>query len=136
MSAPTTPEAWWQLLQHQYQELRSLIVRYHPPVPVNEGRPPKISAPRAEALCEQYRKDIKQAAGAADPVATFDRAVTERDAKVVLKILGETWIGVPEDRDLVNSLPGFFALCDLCSECYLVLDDPGEADCGNFQENS
>ncbi len=63
-------------------------------------------------MCEDVRKDIA-AETIEDPAFVFDKASQERDGRTLLKLLNETWLGVPESRG-AHRLAGFGVLCDLC----------------------
>ncbi len=120
MSSPSSITAnrvlnWWTQLERYKTSIRQIVVDFHPAA----GRPGAnplqyITAARAEEACEDVRKSLKDGP---DPVAGFDKAFIGRDIDVMLKILNETWFGIPESRSVVEGLGRAFGeLCDLCSD--------------------
>jgi hypothetical protein len=63
-------------------------------------------------VCESVRNAILRDSRLPG-VVRFDAAVAVRDADVLLRLLNETWFGVPES-EYVRGEAGFFELCDLC----------------------
>lgn len=120
---PTTAAEWWALFDHHKDDLRRIVLGYHPGVRLPRRRAAEISAPGAEAACEAVRKEI--AAGTKkDPVTRFDRAAEERDGPALAGLLNEAWFGLPESTSS-RGVPGFGALCDLCSESYVLEPEEG-----------
>lgn len=111
-----TPADWWAAFDANKDNLRGLISSFHPVCRNDEWADEfPISAPGAEAACEQIRKGITSPLL---PQMEFDDAATKRDATTLVKLLNQTWFGVPESYES-RSLPGFFVLCDLCSESWV-----------------
>jgi hypothetical protein len=110
---------WWAFLEENKEDLCDLILGYHPgSVAQRADYYAPITAPRAEAACEVVREAIKQEASP-DPLLQFKYALDfkrDEDIDTVLRILNQTWFGIPESRELVYRLVGFNALCDACSE--------------------
>lgn len=114
--SPTTKEEWWQLLDYYKDQLRWLVVEFHP-LYRRARTDMKITAPNAEAACEQIRQEVaKQIVD--DPLGCFDQFCEQRSDGVVY-ILNQVWFGVPESTDCWQ-LPGFGVLCDLCSESWCL----------------
>lgn len=78
-----------------------------------------ITAPNAEIACEKIRKEIEADAREEEPVASFTRFVDEKKGEDLVALLNEVWFGIPESIG-AHSLPGFNALCDLCSESHCI----------------
>ncbi len=120
MSYPRTTTEWWELFDANHERLRSLVSAYHPGMRGRPGRRVPITAPAAERACERIRVDIAKDDG--DPLVRFDAAAAARDGGTIVVLLNQTWFGVPESTDCWQ-IPGFGALCDLCSESYLIAGD-------------
>ncbi len=116
MSYPKSAEQWWEQLNYHAINIRKLIDKYHPSQHRNHQF--KITARAAEQACEVIREGIDQPG----PVAVFNVALQTKNAKQLVKVMGDTWFGMPESVD-VRSEPSFIAFCDLCSEASLVLSD-------------
>lgn len=111
---------WWKVVEDNKDSLIRLIEEFHPASrlkSVNDNKSPNfiITAKRAEQACEAVRGEIYQRWGKELPVNIFLSAFTRRDGRKIYNILQETWYGLPESSQ-VRSLPGFYPLCDLCSE--------------------
>ena len=116
-----TKQAWFHVVATHKDELRSLIVHYHP-VNLHPHKPTdkldkSITAPSAERYCEVVRNKIRSKASGR-PEVQFDLALKNKDDKTMSALLSDAWFGIPESRACVN-IPGFGILCDL-------LDDPIE----------
>ena len=97
--------------------LRNLVANYHPAArqPRRERMPITAAAP--EAACEFVRQQIRSERSD-DPVARWDKAMSEADISQITALLEEAWFGVPESTACWN-IPGFDIACDL-------MDDPPE----------
>ena len=117
-----TPADWWAAFDANRDDLRRLVGNFHP-VHANEDWVDEfpISAGAAEEMCKQVRKEITSPLL---PQLEFDEAALNRNPDVIVKLLNQTWFGVPESYES-RSLPGFFVLCDLCSESWVF----EEGDC-------
>lgn len=112
---PKTPDEWWALVDSRRDDLLSLIRAFHPNAGAKVNY--RITAERAEAACEQVREEIRHT-GIKEPAKVFQELIERRDPRC-LTILSETWFGMPESMG-VRDVPGFGALCDLCSEGHLL----------------
>jgi hypothetical protein len=128
---PKTEEQYWQVAEKNKDALRKLVADWHPQ---SRGAGQKrtdgefaITAPTTEDICDKIRDDIRKESGVGDPVAAFDKALADKDGVEFAGLLQATWFGLPESQG-VRSLPGFFVLCNLCEESYLVVP---ETDNGN-----
>jgi hypothetical protein len=99
---------WWQKLEDNAGSLRNLVKDYYPR---GQKHAAQIAAPAAEAIAEVVRPTYEDI----DGLFLFDAARTLRDTPAMHSVLSGTWWGLPESES-VRSLPGFGALCDLCSE--------------------
>lgn len=114
---PKTAEQWWQLFEAYKTELRDLVCSYHPSYARRTPMMP-ITAPNAEMACDLVRERIESKT-IDNPLECFDQFYEQKNGNALVSILNQTWFGVPESRD-AHSLPGFGALCDLCSESYVL----------------
>lgn len=114
-----TKEDWWSVFNSHKDDLRSLVSNFHP-VCRNEEFAGEfsISAGAAEEACEHVRKAIVDSGINPSPVEEFDRAIASNDHNALIRLLNQTWFGIPESYDS-RELPGFFPLCDLCSESWV-----------------
>lgn len=119
MSYPKTTEEWWQLLEENKENMISLIKIYHPYWRNEHNH--KISANKIERLCETIRENIAEETKE-NPTHAFEDAYLKKDGMKIAGILGEVWFGMPESFESREE-SGFGALCDLCSESYLVGED-------------
>jgi hypothetical protein len=74
---PTTAEQWWQLLKRYKQALRCMVATYHSTF--HASKKATISAPGAEAACEEVRRQIVKENRGLLPVTAFDKALEARD---------------------------------------------------------
>jgi hypothetical protein len=127
MSYPKTKEEWFALLRENKGRLLTLIGRFHPWWLDNESiKQYSITAPKAEEICEKVRETIKESTKL-NPHDEFIKALENEDGVTISKILNSTWFGMPESYE-IRTVSGFHALCDLCSESYLVLEEGEEFD--------
>ncbi len=122
MNYPKNAVEWLEILQDNLDNLRSMIVKYHP---MSNSKQPAwnlLNPPETAcaAVREKIVRDNKQF-----PLLRFDTAVGENDSKAVVNILNETWFGLPEHISS-RSIPGFGTLCVLCEECELVYVEPDD----------
>lgn len=132
MSYPKTRDEWFALCEEHKDELRSLVSHYHPNTLRSNGEksPPRepheifnkplCTAPLAEVACERVRAEIREQPG--DPLAMWDKALSEKDGPTLANLLNESWFGMPESM-ASREERCFGVLCDLCSECYLVSEN-------------
>lgn len=113
-----TNKEWVSLLEENLDNLIKLVEQFHP-----AGHPARltsredkfvITAKDAEKICQSIREKIA-AENDNSGLYTFLSALKEKDYDTVHSVLNETWFGLPESVQ-VRRLPGFYALCDLCSE--------------------
>lgn len=115
---PTTKEEWWQLVESNYNDLFYLIGKFHPEnYRIHRYN---ITADKAEKVCENVRNEIRSRNAFNDvhPLDRFKKLYDTRNSDLA-SLLSETWFGMPESSD-IRSEPGFFVLCDLCSESYVL----------------
>lgn len=105
-------KSWWGLLNKNWDTLLLLIEDFHPGNRNEEvaARFP-ITAKGAEEACATLRREI----GTLDAPRVASNARFNQDTATMLKILNETWLGMPESIE-VHSIPGFRVLCDLCDD--------------------
>lgn len=117
MSYPKTAAEWWALFVNNRDHLRQLAARFYP-VGAKSSPDVPITAPGAERECETARADI---AATGMPLLPALALIADAQAPSVelVEVLSAVWVGLPESES-VRALPGFFALCDLCSESDLV----------------
>lgn len=120
---------WWHVVEEYKSWLRDMIERFHPSSDarsVGDLQSFPITAVGAEKVCEQAREEIRaQEKGLSiSPEERFDRALASLDWGALLTLFSATWVGIPESMG-AHSIPGFGALCDLCSESW-VFEEEGE----------
>lgn len=100
-----TRQAWLNQVTQDADKIRTLIRNYHPqhkPSLTDEQRDlvgEDMTAPNAELACENVRDQIRQqyqAEALPDPVQIFDGALKAGNVSVLVKVLNQTWFGVPE----------------------------------------
>lgn len=126
---PKTHEQWWESLDENWNNIKHLIGVYFPikdkPLPGEEMR---ITAPMAERLRRNVIYEItnnKEKEADLDLRIRLEAWRNTKDRRL-LGILEKTWWGIPESIE-VRRIPGFYILCDLCSEgpdC--LFDEEGE----------
>ena len=116
-----TAEEYWEAAEENCDKIRSIVRAYHPQSSGKNRLPVNNTVPAVEKVLERVRKRIINA-NWIDPVEVFSKSLANRDALSFARVMSETWVGIPESES-VRSIPGFFVLCNLCSECYLVLHD-------------
>lgn len=94
-----TTQEWLAIAKDNAEVLWSLIRRYHPvSIAKNPRGDVRISAPLAEAACENIRQEIiREDKG--DPVHQFNCALESNDIWTLNTLLNEAWFGVPETTD-------------------------------------
>ena len=121
MSSPKTKDEWWDLLGENEQYVRDIIASYHPYY--QHPHFMKITAPRAEQVREQVELQVEQQSqDEGDPAERFDAAVKAKDWGTLVNLMNEAWFGVPESTSCWG-IPGFGALCDLCSEAWVFQEE-------------
>lgn len=120
MSYPETKAAWWVLVEEHKDELLDLVSMFHPYYRQTYNYP--ITATMAEKVCEAVRKEIADKEQY-DPQRLFERYCKEKNPELV-HLLNEVWFGIPESSEVRNQ-PGFYELCDLCSEGYVLDEEEG-----------
>jgi hypothetical protein len=119
-----TAEDWWACVEAHKDDLRRLVVKFYP-IGAESSPDYPISAAAAEAACEKVRKEIAAGPQVFDtPGAAFDHWVEKKDGLELWSIFEATWYGMPESMS-VRGEPGFFALCDLCSESWVLEPEEG-----------
>jgi hypothetical protein len=119
-----TENEWIAYAMEHRSSLTTLLRRYHPVQRDLRTRPQEfvsgllpITAPAAEAACENVRESIRQNFEG-DPVALFEEALQQRAVGTILGLLNQTWFGVPESTSCWQ-IPGF-------PEAVKLMDDPPE----------
>lgn len=123
MSYPKTKDEWWSMLTERKDQVRTLVVDWHPRSgEYDNAHGMKITAAAAEELCDAARAAMA-GEGPINAGLCFDTLLAARDPDLAALLSGAWW-GLPESAE-VRSLPGFMLLCDLCSEAH-VLYEGGE----------
>lgn len=120
---PRTKEEWWSNVDTCWDELKSMIVNYHPAITKVEWS--NITAPNAEAARQEVVRTMPVPEDDWDPLKEAEECKERRlddDGIKLSMILNQVWFGIPESTDCWN-IPGFGQLCDLCSETW-VFDQP------------
>jgi hypothetical protein len=119
-----TENEWIAYAMEHRSDLATLLRRYHPVQRDPQSRPQEfvsdllpITAPTAEAACENIREDIRRNFEG-DPVTHFEEALQRRDVGTILGLLNQAWFGVPESTSCWR-IPGF-------REAVNLMDDPPE----------
>jgi hypothetical protein len=100
-------EQWWDLFNKNKEDMKRLVEKFYP-LP-GKKFDMTITAPGAERMCEQIRKETPQL----DRVdRVFDAAVESKDQPALEQLMSSAWFGMPESWE-VRSEPGFFVLCEL-----------------------
>jgi len=120
---PQDAEEWWAMVEHHQENILSLCAAFHPYYRKSHPQMP-ITAARAEEACKDVREEILKE-GKGDPQVRFRANLKSKQAVEMVNLLNEVWFGMPESSN-VREQPGFFELCDLCSECYCVIPDEDE----------
>lgn len=106
---------WLAFAFEHRQEILSLIADYHPLNRGIEGIPHGAGediAMDAELACQNIRKLLREEAynkpGPIEtPTVTFSKALDAHDVDKIMKVLWDTWFGVPESQSFAWSLVGF-----------------------------
>jgi len=106
-----TNEEYFQLVDKHWDQLESLIEQFHPGSNNRDVHDYRITAPGAEVACELVRQQNTEFS----PLENARKFKEERDGGKLCSLFNTVWFGMPESSD-VRSIPGFFVLCDLCSE--------------------
>ena len=108
---PETAEEFWVLVEANKEDLQNLIAIYHPSYRRVHYKD-KITAPKAEIVCEAIRKQVQQEERETDPQQEF-RSMLNRKDPAITGIFSEVWWGMPESMESRNA-KGFDMLCSLC----------------------
>ena len=130
-----TKSLWMEKVNKNVEKLRSLLQNYHPAsreirlpqyeivevdgdkIPIEKIMP--ITAPAAEAACQNIRREILADAKAdpehSDPLQRFNLAVAQQDIGTINLLLNEAWFGVPESTSCWG-IEGFMEAVDLIEE--------------------
>ena len=118
---------WWKLVDSHWPNLISIIRNFHP-IYLRKHND-SIYASRAEAVCDQERIDIigrelqsYEKGSYLKPVERAEKAKVERDGNTLYALFNDTWFGMPESM-ASREVPGFFVLCDLCSDYYGMFEE-------------
>jgi hypothetical protein len=122
MSYPKNAQEWWDQVELYREQLLNLVEEFHPYYRNSHNF--TITAPAAEQVCEQARKDICQEQKE-NPSALFEQYRIGKNP-LMISLLNQTWFGLPESSS-VRCLPGFGVLCDLCSEAYVLREEEEQA---------
>jgi hypothetical protein len=118
---PDNAEEYWQTCEDFKDELAQMIGDFHPYYQRQHAM--KITASAAEESCKVVREKIVAETDRA-PCEQFHEMLKVRDP-MISRIFNQTWFGMPESAE-VRSYPGFFMLCDLCSENHLIAPEEPE----------
>jgi hypothetical protein len=75
----------------------------------------QVTAPSAEVACQVVRELVQSEYAFKDPVNAFCEALYLQDTGTLVKILNETWFGIPESNSH-REIDGF-------NECCMLLED-------------
>lgn len=109
-----TPQEWIDKAKADRTKLRSLVVSFHPASRVYGREPLKVTAPNAEAACNNVRTSIRRNHDG-DPGKQFDEALDGDDYAKVNTLLNAAWFGVPESTECWR-LEGFKEAVDLMED--------------------
>lgn len=111
-----TNEEWMRAVEGNWDELKSLVMGYHPRASYRPG-PLPITARMAEAACEQVREQIRSEG---NPVTEdlLERLKEDGNVQELSTLFSGAWFGVPDSTSCWG-IPGFGVLCNL-------LEDPPE----------
>ena len=134
---PMTTERWMATVREHKDNLRQLILDWHPVSRITQHRDKThvllddelievsaphgmpITAPTAEMACQTVRRKIIAEEGdKQSPVERFETALAAENVSEIMSLLSSAWFGVPESTDCWR-IPGFSVACDL-------MDDPPE----------
>lgn len=118
---PKTKSEWWALAQEHADNLREIVLTYHPAIKFSYVDDLfEVTAPNAQAACNFVSDQIvKENDGC--PVEKFDRYLLDSDPEMAI-ILNQAWFGIPESTRCWP-VPSFGVLCDLCSEAYVLEEE-------------
>lgn len=106
-----TKTEWFAFAMEHRQEIIGLIADYHPTARPAREIPEGVTdlAENAEAACAVIREKIAHDTPAGTEAATvlFSKALDAKDGDTIMRILWETWFGVPESQAFAWSLVGF-----------------------------
>lgn len=117
-----TKSRWLGIVNDHASELRELVANYHPSATAPRRKRMPITTTAPEAACEMIREQIK-AEAPTDPLARWDKAISEQNISEINSLLNDAWFGVPESTECW-SIPGFGIACDLMDD----LPEPEEGD--------
>ena len=86
---PETAEEFWVLVEANKEDLQNLIAIYHPSYRRVHYKD-KITAPKAEIVCEAIRKQVQQEERETDPQQEF-RSMLNRKDPAITGIFSEVW---------------------------------------------
>lgn len=119
-----TTKEWFTEADGSRDKVKDLIANYHP-IYRSPGRRKNIdfiTAPNAESACVIVRKEIQDNTPENfDAVTAYQTAIDTQDIELALRILNETWFGVPESTTCWE-MTGFPELIRL------IEDPPDEID--------
>lgn len=125
VSWPQSADEWWKLFEDNKEDIVRLIKNFHPQSCQQDDKEYIITAQFAEEISKLIREELKgdytKLYGELDPVKVALILAKAKDPKL-LEVLSAAYFGLPESNS-VRELPGFFVLCDLCSEGYECLYD-------------
>jgi len=94
---PTTLDEYWSIVDKYWPQLLNLFSRFLPPVVLDLQE-------NTHTIAETYRKN--------------------RNPEIIY-LFNKTWSNAPDDGS-IHLLDGWYVLCDLCSESYLLEPDVEE----------
>jgi len=77
------------------------------------------------SLLKQYRPELEDIIKRFSPEysISFGNAIGRHDSSMLLTIMNDAWWKAPDSPE-IHRIPGWSALCSLCSENYLVQPEP------------
>lgn len=117
-------DKFWEKVESNWEVLVRLVQDWHPySVDRVKKHSMPITAPGAQASCDLAIQSLKKTG---DPVSKMTSYRNDVNAIGIIMLLQETWLGLPESTS-VRSLPGFFALCDICEFDFDFDDEEGNS---------
>lgn len=90
-----TVDTWLAEVDKNKDVLRQFISQFHPGMPTFMRKTAHITAPNAEAACQNVRSQIKRNT-ISNPLEDFDEAIKNKDWHKINSLLNSAWFGVPE----------------------------------------
>lgn len=103
---------WLKMVNDNWDSLLLLVRAFHPDSPEKFNYKFPITNEQAELIRRHFNNQIPSTSNV---LQTLKQAKDDEDVDILYLIFNKTWWEMPES-DIIRNLPGFFVLCDLCSE--------------------